>query len=76
MALKLKDKFTVGDTVQVHPSHDVWVMGDRFGKVESVGRVWVHVRMFRSSKLRKFTSDYVSIEKPFIKSVSIINGKI
>jgi len=76
MALTLKDRFPIGATVQVHPSHDVWVMGDRFGKVESVGRVWVHVRMFRSSKLRKFTADYVSIEKPFIKSVSIINGKL
>ena len=76
MALTLKDKFPIGATVQVDPSHDVWMMGDRFGKIESVGRVWVSVRMHRSGKLRKFTADYVKIENPFIKSVSIINGKI
>jgi hypothetical protein len=30
------------------------MMGDRYGTVVKVGRVWVHVRMTRSGKVRRF----------------------
>lgn len=46
-----------GDRVQAHPACDCWMMGDRYGTVESVGRTYIRVRMERSGKVRKFTPD-------------------
>lgn len=40
--------------VEAHPATDAWMMGDRYGTVVKVGRVWVHVRMTRSGKVRRF----------------------
>ena len=78
MATKIEDLFTIGDRVQIHPSHDVWMMGDRFGQVEKLGRKYVHVRMDVSGTLRKFSERYVTrfTDYSVIKSVRIINGKI
>ena len=78
MVAKIKDLFTIGDRVQIHPSHDVWMMGDRFGQVEKLGRKYVHVRMDVSGKLRKFSDRYVMRINDYsvIKSVRVINGRI
>lgn len=40
--------------VEAHPATDAWMQGDRYGTVTKVGRKWVHVRMRRSDKVRKF----------------------
>ena len=45
----------VGKRVQAQPSTDSFMMGDRYGTVIRVGRKWIHVRMDRSNKVRKFT---------------------
>jgi hypothetical protein len=47
------DHFTIGQRVELHPGLDAWMMGDRFGTVEKLGKLFVHVRMDRSGKLRK-----------------------
>jgi hypothetical protein len=49
------DSFTVGQRVTAHPATDAWMCGDRFGTVERIGLRYVHVRMDRSGKLRRFT---------------------
>ena len=43
--------FTVGERVQTHPATDLWMQGDRYGTVESVGRLRVAVRMDRSGRV-------------------------
>lgn len=43
----------VGDRVELHPATDAWMMGDRFGQVEKVGALLLHVRCDRSGKIRK-----------------------
>lgn len=32
-------------------------MGDRYGTVEKIGRKYIHVKMDRSGKIRKFTEE-------------------
>jgi hypothetical protein len=46
--------FSAGQRVETHPATSAWIMGDRYGEVEIVGRKWVHVRMDRSGRVRKF----------------------
>lgn len=33
-----------GARVGLHPRLDVWMMGDRYATVQTVGRKWLHVR--------------------------------
>ena len=76
---RLKDQYSIGDRIGVLPHHDVWMMGDRFGTVEKVGHVWVHVKMTVSGKVRKFTEHSIhNMNRDYsrIESVSVINGKI
>ncbi|CAA2141624.1 hypothetical protein HYPP_02645 [Hyphomicrobium sp. ghe19] len=49
---ELKD-FTLGDAVELHPGCDRWMMGDRVGSVQKVGRKLLTVRMFTSGKAIK-----------------------
>jgi len=39
-----------GERVELHPSTDRWMQGDRFGVVSRIGRKWVSVRMDRSGQ--------------------------
>lgn len=55
--------FEVGDRVQVHPAHDYWMKGDRFGVVESIGHRYVSVRMDRSKKLARFVPENLEAVK-------------
>lgn len=56
--------FSVGDRVQAHPACDVWMAGDRFGEVVKIGRVYVHVKMDRSGRIRKFVPENLLSEVP------------
>ncbi len=55
------DGYQVGDRVQLHPSTDRWMMGDRYGTVEILGEngIYVHVRMDKSKVLQKISVDLV-----------------
>lgn len=46
-----------GLRVEVPAHYDCWMMGDRFGTVEKVTRLKVHVLMDRSGKVRRFPRD-------------------
>jgi|GEM_PF-4886575 len=39
--------------VELHPATDAWMSGDRYGTVESLGRVYMIVRCDRSGRLRR-----------------------
>lgn len=49
--------FAPGERVQLHPSTDAWMAGDRFGTVAKVGRKYVHVHMDTSGQTRKVMPD-------------------
>jgi len=44
------DKSIVGKKVQLHPGTDRWMMGDRFGEITKVGRIYYTVHMDVSGK--------------------------
>ena len=50
----------IGSRVEAHPACDCWMMGDRFGEVVKITRKSIHVKMFRSGKTRRFTSDLLT----------------
>lgn len=43
-----------GDRVQLHPSHDLWMAGDRYGTVVKLGRIYIYVRLDRSDRVYMF----------------------
>ena len=47
--MNLRD-FKVGDRVQLSPTTDRWMMGDRYGEVVRVGRVLLQVHLDKSGK--------------------------
>jgi hypothetical protein len=49
--------YRVGQLVQAHPATDTWMRGDRYGRVEAVGRKLIAVRMNTSKRLIKFSPD-------------------
>jgi hypothetical protein len=49
----------IGERVEAHPATDSWMSGDRFGTVEKIGRKYIHVKMDRSGRIRKFTPNNV-----------------
>lgn len=55
----VKDTISVGMRVEVHPSTDAWMMGDRFGEVVKNGRKYIHVRMDRSGRVLQFLPVYI-----------------
>lgn len=55
----LLTEFHQGDRIEAAPHLDCWMAGDRYGTVESIGRVYLSVRMDRSGKLRKFVPENV-----------------
>ena len=46
----LLEQFAVGDRIELAPHLDRWMMGDRFGEVVKIGRLYLHVHMDRSGK--------------------------
>jgi len=44
------NKFAVGDRVQLSPSTDRWMMGDRYGLITKIGRKYLHVLLDKSNK--------------------------
>jgi hypothetical protein len=48
----LKD-FTIADLIELHPGCDRWMMGDRTGSVQKVGRKLLTVKMHTSGKAIK-----------------------
>ena len=53
----LLTEFNEGDRIEAAPHPDCWMRGDRFGRVESIGWVYLRVRMDRSGKVRKFSPE-------------------
>lgn len=37
--------FTIGDRVELHPAHALWMQGARYGTVTEVGKQIVHVKL-------------------------------
>jgi ribosomal protein L21E len=42
--------FALGDRVQLSPSTDRWMMGDRYGLVTKMGTKYLHILMDKSNK--------------------------
>jgi len=53
--------FGIGARVEAHPACDCWMMGDRFGTITKITSKSIHVKMDRSGKVRRFTSDLLDI---------------
>lgn len=53
----LLEDFNKDDRVELSPHLDAWVAGDRFGCVVGKGRVYVHVEMDRSKKIRRISPE-------------------
>jgi hypothetical protein len=51
--------FNVGMRVELHPSTDQWMMGDRFGDVVQVGRKRVYVKMDRSGRILRVLPQHI-----------------
>lgn len=63
----------IGSRVQAHPACDCWMMGDRYGTITKITSKSIHVKMDRSGKTRKFTSDLLEpTKKGLLDSLSII----
>lgn len=63
----------VGSRVQAHPACDCWMMGDRYGTITKITSKSIHVKMDRSGKTRKFTSDLLEpTQKGLLDSLAII----
>lgn len=56
--------YVKGQRVQLHPATDRWMMGDRFGTVQHIGRKLVHVLMDKSNKLIRVSPDNL-VDMPF-----------
>lgn len=48
-----------GDRVEVSPSTDAWIFGDRYGEIVKVGRKYLHVKMDRSGRTLKVPPDLI-----------------
>lgn len=51
-----------GDRVAIAPHSDIFMMGERFGEVTSIGRKWIHVKGERSGKSFRFFKGGDSLE--------------
>lgn len=51
-----------GDRVAIQPHSDIFMMGERFGEVTSIGRKWIHVKGERSGRTFKFWKGGDSLE--------------
>lgn len=51
--------FVVDRNVQIHPAHDRWMMGDRFGTITKVEPERVRVKLHVSGKSLWFKRDDV-----------------
>jgi hypothetical protein len=51
------------DRVECAPHLDCWIRGDRYGRVVMLGRKWVHVRMFRTGRIRLFSAANLDVVK-------------
>jgi hypothetical protein len=51
-----------GDRVAIAPHSDIFMMGERFGEVTSIGTKWIHVRGERSGKSFRFFKGGDSLE--------------
>jgi len=59
----MMSQFNRSDRVQVHPAHDLWMRGMRYGTVTGVGKKYVSVLLdrdvkpFGNGKTRRFLPD-------------------
>lgn len=51
-----------GDRVKIAPHSDIFMMGERYGEVTSIGRKWIHVKGERSGKSFRFFKGGDSLE--------------
>lgn len=53
----------IGARVETNPACDCWMQGDRFGEITKLGSKYIHVKMDRSGKTRKFLPrDLLTVE--------------
>jgi hypothetical protein len=45
----------LGERVAIHPASDWFMRGERYGRVEVIGRKWIHVRLDRSNRRVRFS---------------------
>jgi hypothetical protein len=64
-------RLTPGTIVASRPHTDAWMMGDRYGAVEKVGYKWLHVRMDRSGRVRKFAIHRPEDQGPSVPGVRL-----
>jgi len=54
-------EFRTGMRVELHPSHDAWMRGDRYATVTRVGNSVVFVRSDKSGRVRWFHPQSLAI---------------
>jgi len=52
-ARESREGFTLGQRVQLHPTTDAWMAGDRYGQVVRFGAKYAYVVMDRSGRTRR-----------------------
>lgn len=55
----LLSQYKIGDRIEAAPHTNSWMMGDRYGEIVKIGRFYLHVKMDRSGKTRKFVPENV-----------------
>lgn len=53
----------VGQRVEISPTTDTWMRGDRFGEIVKLGHSWVHVKFDRSGRTLR-------VAAPILRSIS------
>ena len=47
----------VGRRVELSPSTDAWMRGDRYGTVEKIGRKYYHIRLDKSRRVLRLLAE-------------------
>jgi hypothetical protein len=53
--------FEVGQVVEISPSANAWLAGDRSGIISKVGRKWIHVQCGYSGRTRKMPPSLLTL---------------
>lgn len=56
--------FKINDRVELSPATDAWMSGDRYGKVDKIGRKYIYVLMDRSGRYMRLTPDLLTVVRP------------
>jgi hypothetical protein len=59
MTIETDFSYYVGKRVQISPSTDAWMRGDRYGEIVKVGNGCVHVKMDKSGRTLRLTAEFI-----------------